>query len=117
MTSATTSPTCNPRSSAPRRDRACGASSRNSFATRTTSTGPRRGSRRQRNRRTRSRDETLSDRDAGVPPAARSGGAYVAAGLFLVPALLLLGALVVYPIFFSVVRSFFDEGGSEFVGL
>ncbi len=39
------------------------------------------------------------------------------AGLFLIPALLLLGALVVYPIFFSVFRSFFDESGSSFVGV
>jgi alpha-glucoside transport system permease protein len=39
------------------------------------------------------------------------------AGLFLLPALLLLGALVVYPIFFSVFRSLFDESGSAFVGV
>ncbi|MFK4221644.1 ABC transporter permease subunit [Streptomyces sp. NPDC019890] len=37
--------------------------------------------------------------------------------LFLFPALLLLGALVVYPIGFSVVRSFFDASGDRFVGL
>ncbi|MFD9698112.1 ABC transporter permease subunit [Lentzea sp. NPDC059081] len=36
---------------------------------------------------------------------------------FLLPAVVLLGALVVYPLLFSVVRSFFDQGGSEFVGL
>ncbi|WP_329623158.1 sugar ABC transporter permease [Streptomyces sp. NBC_01255] len=40
----------------------------------------------------------------------------VAAG-FLLPALLLLGALVVYPIGYSVQRSFFDRSGSSFVGL
>jgi alpha-glucoside transport system permease protein len=40
----------------------------------------------------------------------------VAAG-FLLPALLLLGALVVYPIGYSVYRSLFDASGSGFVGL
>ncbi len=33
------------------------------------------------------------------------------------PALLVLGALVVYPIFFTVFRSFFDRTGDAFVGL
>jgi alpha-glucoside transport system permease protein len=37
--------------------------------------------------------------------------------LFLAPALVLLGAIVVYPIFFSVVRSLFDANGSRFVGV
>jgi alpha-glucoside transport system permease protein len=59
----------------------------------------------------------VSDRDAGGRSAAGHRRAYVAAGLFLIPALLLLGALVVYPIFFSVFRSFFDESGSSFVGV
>jgi alpha-glucoside transport system permease protein len=36
---------------------------------------------------------------------------------FLLPALLLLGALVVYPIVFSVGRSFYDASGSSFVGV
>ncbi|MFJ8821798.1 carbohydrate ABC transporter permease [Streptomyces sp. NPDC102467] len=36
--------------------------------------------------------------------------------LFLLPALVLLGALVVYPIGYSVVRSFFDTTGSSFIG-
>lgn len=35
---------------------------------------------------------------------------------FLAPALLLLGALVVYPIVYTVARSFFSPGGDEFVG-
>ncbi|WP_037772155.1 carbohydrate ABC transporter permease [Streptomyces sclerotialus] len=39
------------------------------------------------------------------------------AGAFLLPALLLLGALVVYPIGYSVWRSLFDASGSGFVGL
>ncbi|HZG02151.1 MAG TPA: ABC transporter permease subunit [Streptomyces sp.] len=38
------------------------------------------------------------------------------AALFLLPALLLLGALVVYPILFSVGRSLFDASGTRFVG-
>ncbi|WP_329408679.1 ABC transporter permease subunit [Streptomyces sp. NBC_00704] len=36
--------------------------------------------------------------------------------LFAFPALLLLGALVVYPVLFSVGRSFFDASGTRFVG-
>ncbi|MGC0378032.1 carbohydrate ABC transporter permease [Streptomyces sp. SAI-229] len=40
----------------------------------------------------------------------------VIALLFVFPALLLLGALVVYPVLFSVGRSFFDASGNEFVG-
>ncbi|GAA2454415.1 ABC transporter permease subunit [Streptomyces macrosporus] len=36
---------------------------------------------------------------------------------FLLPALVLLGALVVYPIVYSVYRSFFDASGTGFVGL
>ncbi|MDQ0585553.1 ABC transporter permease subunit [Streptomyces rishiriensis] len=36
--------------------------------------------------------------------------------LFVLPALLLLGALVVYPVLFSVGRSFFDASGTRFVG-
>lgn len=36
---------------------------------------------------------------------------------FLLPALLVLAALVVYPLLYSLVRSFFDRSGEEFVGL
>jgi alpha-glucoside transport system permease protein len=39
------------------------------------------------------------------------------AGIFLLPALVLLGALVVYPIGYSVYRSLFDASGDGFVGL
>ncbi|MFC9459947.1 carbohydrate ABC transporter permease [Streptomyces sp. NPDC056983] len=39
------------------------------------------------------------------------------AALFLLPALVLLGALVVYPIGYSVWRSLYDSGGSHFVGV
>ncbi|GAA4929480.1 ABC transporter permease subunit [Streptomyces coeruleoprunus] len=40
----------------------------------------------------------------------------VIAVAFVLPALLLLGALVVYPVVFSVGRSFFDASGTRFVG-
>ncbi|GGV74057.1 MULTISPECIES: carbohydrate ABC transporter permease [Streptomyces] len=38
------------------------------------------------------------------------------AALFLLPALVLLGALVVYPIGYSIVRSFYDNSGDHFAG-
>jgi len=40
----------------------------------------------------------------------------IVAVLFAFPALLLLGALVVYPVLFSIGRSFFDASGTRFVG-
>ncbi|SNR82027.1 carbohydrate ABC transporter permease [Actinomadura mexicana] len=74
-----------------------------------------------------------------VPPAATAGGAAAIdapsgrpgargarerltppswlALTFLLPALLLLGFLVVYPIVYSVIRSFFDASGGSFVGV
>ncbi|MFF1626080.1 carbohydrate ABC transporter permease [Streptomyces sp. NPDC058272] len=39
------------------------------------------------------------------------------AALFLLPALVLLGALVVYPIGYSVVRSFWNQSGDGFAGI
>jgi alpha-glucoside transport system permease protein len=39
------------------------------------------------------------------------------AAWFLLPAVLVLAALVLYPLVYSLVRSFFDRSGSEFVGL
>ena len=42
---------------------------------------------------------------------------YAIAGAFLLPALVLLGALVVYPIVYTVLRSLQDRSGQEFVGL
>ncbi|MEE1755404.1 carbohydrate ABC transporter permease [Streptomyces sp. SP18CS02] len=68
---------------------------------------------------------------APPPPAARAASAgprganprqrarrrrRLVAVVFVLPALLLLGALVVYPVLFSVGRSFFDASGSRFVG-
>lgn len=65
-----------------------------------------------------------SDTAAGVPevPAAPqsrrsvTGTRRTVAALFLLPALLLLGALVVYPIGYSVIRSFSDQSGDGFAG-
>lgn len=60
----------------------------------------------------------------GQPPLRRvpsrksvTGTRRVIAALFLLPALVLLGALVVYPIVYSVYRSFFDQAGTGFAGL
>lgn len=67
----------------------------------------------------------VTDRTA---PPAKAGGAApgpprrtarrrrLVALAFLLPALLLLGALVAYPILFTVGRSFFDASGTRFVG-
>jgi alpha-glucoside transport system permease protein len=51
------------------------------------------------------------------PPRPQRSGNLLRAFLFLLPALLLLGALVVYPIVYSVVRSLYDRGGSNFIGV
>ncbi|MFI0508079.1 carboxypeptidase regulatory-like domain-containing protein, partial [Streptomyces albogriseolus] len=64
-------------------------------------------------------------KEATPPAPARPDGARgrrlrrrgrIVALLFALPALLMLGALVVYPVLFSVGRSFFDASGTEFVG-
>jgi alpha-glucoside transport system permease protein len=52
-----------------------------------------------------------------TPPRQRRLPSTALAGGFLLPALLLLGALVAYPILFTVFRSLFDRNGEEFVGL
>ncbi|MBL1087128.1 sugar ABC transporter permease [Streptomyces actinomycinicus] len=62
---------------------------------------------------------------AGAPPgpaAPRSrksvtGTRKAVAALFLLPALVLLGALVVYPIGYSIVRSFYNASGDGFAGV
>lgn len=62
-------------------------------------------------------------RETSPPPAvptdhrqrARRRGRAIALA-FVLPALVLLGALVVYPVLFSVGRSFFDASGTRFVG-
>ncbi|WP_199293009.1 carbohydrate ABC transporter permease [Streptomyces sp. GMY02] len=45
-----------------------------------------------------------------------TGTRKLVAALFLLPALVLLGALVVYPIGYSIVRSFYDSSGDHFAG-
>ncbi|MBL3804740.1 carbohydrate ABC transporter permease [Streptomyces sp. BRB081] len=50
------------------------------------------------------------------PPPARKRRRWTPA-LFLLPALVLLGALVVYPIGYSMVRSLLDKAGESFVGV
>ncbi|MGW7529534.1 ABC transporter permease subunit [Streptomyces sp. NPDC054783] len=65
---------------------------------------------------------TLVKQQAGPRAAGEARGrrsrrrARLIALLFVFPALLLLGALVVYPVLFSVGRSFFDASGTRFVG-
>ncbi|MEU7280808.1 sugar ABC transporter permease [Streptomyces sp. NPDC045431] len=60
----------------------------------------------------------LSKRPAPAPPRTRvTGTRTLMAAAFLLPALVLLGALVVYPIGYSVYRSFFDQSGDAFTGL
>ncbi|MFD3735952.1 carbohydrate ABC transporter permease [Streptomyces sp. NPDC058632] len=54
---------------------------------------------------------------APQPRRSVTGTRATVAALFLLPALLLLGALVVYPIGYSVVRSFHDQSGDGFAGL
>ncbi|MFF2201746.1 carbohydrate ABC transporter permease [Streptomyces sp. NPDC058145] len=62
---------------------------------------------------------------AGAPPGPAApksrksvtGTRRTVAALFLLPALVLLGALVVYPIGYSVVRSFYNASGDGFAGL
>src|SRR5690625_5939690 len=58
----------------------------------------------------------------GAPGPARAGRHsakrrnLVLALFFLLPALVFIGALLVYPVVFTVVRSLFDQTGKEFVG-
>ncbi|MFI6340608.1 carbohydrate ABC transporter permease [Streptomyces sp. NPDC050535] len=54
---------------------------------------------------------------AGTPRKSVMGTKLWVAVLFLLPALLLLGSLVVYPIGYSVWRSLYNADGSGFVGL
>ncbi|MEV2215290.1 sugar ABC transporter permease [Streptomyces sp. NPDC050997] len=54
---------------------------------------------------------------SGAPRKSVTGTRWRMAVLFLLPALVLLGALVVYPIGYSIWRSLYDADGSGFVGL
>ncbi|MEU5184697.1 carbohydrate ABC transporter permease [Streptomyces longwoodensis] len=62
---------------------------------------------------------TAGARKAPAPRSRKSvtGTRRSVAALFLLPALVLLGALVVYPIGYSVVRSFYDQSGDGFAGI
>ncbi|MFI6061546.1 carbohydrate ABC transporter permease [Streptomyces sp. NPDC051286] len=55
--------------------------------------------------------------DPTSPRRSVTGTRKTIAMLFLLPALVLLGALVVYPIVYSVYRSFLDQAGTGFAGL
>jgi len=50
-------------------------------------------------------------------PKSRQPGGHALALIFLAPGLILLGALVAYPIIFTFVRSFYDATGNAFVGI
>ncbi|MFI8005379.1 carbohydrate ABC transporter permease [Streptomyces sp. NPDC086010] len=60
-----------------------------------------------------------ADKRPGTTRTRRSvtGTRRAVAAAFLLPALVLLGALVVYPIVYSVYRSFLDQAGTGFAGL
>jgi alpha-glucoside transport system permease protein len=56
----------------------------------------------------------------GAPPPEAGGRpwrSYGVAVAFLAPALVLLAVWIVYPVFYTVYRSFFDRSGDEFVGI
>ncbi|HEX7095123.1 MAG TPA: sugar ABC transporter permease [Acidimicrobiales bacterium] len=59
------------------------------------------------------------DRAAAVraPKRRWRPGNVVIAALFLLPALVVLGALVVYPIVYTIARSFYDATGDSYVGV
>jgi alpha-glucoside transport system permease protein len=59
--------------------------------------------------------EPRPGRAPGDPRKARRRRQWFIAGVFLAPALVLLGFLVVYPIFYTVYRSMFDQAGNTFV--
>ncbi|WP_406865187.1 ABC transporter permease subunit [Streptomyces sp. HUAS MG47] len=61
-------------------------------------------------------DVTRNGRRDGGPRDRARRRRRITALAFVLPALVLLGALVVYPVLFSVGRSFFDASGSRFVG-
>ncbi|MBT2367391.1 ABC transporter permease subunit [Streptomyces sp. ISL-10] len=60
--------------------------------------------------------DTLKTRAAADPRRRAQRRKRRLAVVFVLPALLLLGALVVYPVLFSVGRSLFDASGDRFVG-
>jgi alpha-glucoside transport system permease protein len=63
--------------------------------------------------------DVAAERAAPPPPGRERAIGYNPrlAFLFLLPALVVLGALVIYPIFYTVGRSLYDQAGDSFVGL
>ncbi|SDL52888.1 ABC transporter permease subunit [Tessaracoccus oleiagri] len=55
-------------------------------------------------------------RTGNKPRSSQSGRKWLIIASFLLPALVVLGALVVYPIVFTAIRSLYDRSGDEFVG-
>jgi alpha-glucoside transport system permease protein len=53
----------------------------------------------------------------GTTRGARHRRRHITGYIFLAPALVFLGAYVVYPLFYTIVRSTLSRGGDEFVGL
>lgn len=56
---------------------------------------------------------------AVIPPGAKKRGLrarYGISALFLAPAALLLGVWIVYPAVYTIIRSFYDRSGDEFIG-
>jgi alpha-glucoside transport system permease protein len=55
----------------------------------------------------------------GAPPPVEQGGwrKYAIAGVFLAPAVVLLGIWIVYPTINTIIRSFFDQSGDGFAGI
>ena len=50
------------------------------------------------------------------PPGRRPWGRWLIAGAFLAPAALFLGVWIIYPTISTIIRSFYDRDGSNFVG-
>jgi alpha-glucoside transport system permease protein len=61
---------------------------------------------------------TTAELPYGAAPPSPRLGRYAAGGLFLLPALLVLGVWIVYPTVYTVVRSFYGQSGfGDFVGI
>lgn len=55
--------------------------------------------------------------EAPPPKVKRGRGRWIVALLFMAPALVLLGAMVLYPIFFSILTSLYGRTGETYVGI
>ena len=55
---------------------------------------------------------------AAAPPVDRPGlRTYAVAAAFIAPAFVLLGVWIVYPAVYTIIRSFYGQSGSNFVGI